>query len=1634
MKQSERRDRSLRQAPQPSDLQPGTGVGPYLIERLLGRGGMSTVYLAEDVRLHRMVALKVLSSDLGSDPAFRERFLRESRLAASLDHPNVVPVYDAGSSDGALYIAMRYVEGTDLRGLMEEEGALDPGRALPILSQVAEALDVAHDRGLVHRDVKPSNVLLAGQGDRLHAYLGDFGLVKRASSGTALTATGQFMGTIDYTSPEQVLAGPLDGRADQYSLAATGYQVLTGSVPFPREYEMATLWAHVQEPPPRLSSRRPDLPPSADGVLARGMAKSPEDRYGSCSEFVRALADALEGAGTLSTDAEAPTRHDVVLTHARVDAAAAARVADKLRVAGLAPWVSGSPGTQGLDGALSTSSAVLVFVGPEGAGDWDRENLRAVRERSEGDGPRLIPVLLPGLPEPFDPRSLPPFLATEAWVDLRRGIDDPRGFQALVNAIKGAPLSIEGGTQLRPDQPPYRGLRPFEESDAELFFGREAETQRLVEEVKGSRFLAVLGPSGSGKSSLVKAGLVPALRSGAIPGSGQWVIRILKPGQLPLLSVVSELLHLNPEDETESLHERLISDPASLHVASALALGQDPETRLVWVVDQFEEAFTLCSDEAEREAFLANLLHASYVPGGRAIVVLTMRADFYPRLAAHPELAQAVSAHDFLVAPMDERSLRRAVEEPAKLAGLAFEEGLVGTILSDAGSEPGSLPLLEHALYELWERRRGAFLTLEAYLDAGRVRGALAKRAEAVYEGLDEGQQAICRRIMLRLTQPGEGTEDTRRRATASELATAPEENERVEWVLGALVDARLLTVSADPESGERWVDVSHEALIRAWPRLKEWIEEDRAGLILHRRVTEAASDWDRAGRDDSALYRGVRLAEAEAWAAQRPQELNPLEREFVEESRVASGREAEHLRRTNRRLRGLLVGVALFLVLALVAGSLALIQRSTATRQRNLARSQSLIAEARGLAAQATALVRTRLDLSLLLAVQGLRTDDSLQSRAGLLTALNGARYLVGFRDELGKDLAIIAMSGDGASVATARKDGLITVWNAETSATAGHFGPINGIYSLSLSKDGGRVAASGKDGVHVWDTRSGESIGEPIAPSGPHNIGTYLGTLSPDGRLLLVQDFSQRVLTVGLWRPEDHARVAVFHLKQESGPFGGGAFTPDGRTVVLAGGGFADSFSAETGEPAIPATRLEGRSSSSGPAVSPTGDYIAVSSTSPVRISLLNAITLKPVGPPLTVATGGRLYALSFSLDGRRLAAETDDGAVTIFDVPDGTLSATLTGRLGLGTGIGWLTPDRLASSTSDGVIEWDLTRSSQLGNLVESGKGFFSDVAFLADGRLAFSHHDLLTIRSGSEEQSVELKPGCGRISTSHSGALVAVSCDPGVEIVDVEAGRVVKTFPVDGFLWSAVFSPDDRYLALSVDGSLSVVKVANGETVMPPTKLDDFILLAVAWTADGRTLMTGGQEGDLIFIDTKTWKPVDRVTLEPQSIALTDFELDPDQRRMYAASESGVVWVVDVRRRRIDGSPLAASGTQLEGVALSPDGKLVAAISRDGAIRLWESDTRRAVGPALSGYAFDASGVAWGNRGLYTAGTTNIDFAKNEGRVGLLEWNFDPRRLTELACGFVQRNLTRAEWSDFVGDGGYRITCPMFPPGE
>ena len=483
-----------------------------------------------------------------------------------------------------------------------------------------------------------------------------------------------------------------------------------------------------------------------------------------------------------------------------------------------------------------------------------------------------------------------------------------------------------------PGDPPYRGLHYFDEADADHFLGREALTARLAGRLRAERFLAVIGASGSGKSSVVRAGLLPALRrgqqlaDGALPpdGSDRWLIRVMTPTAHPLDALAAALLPGTESAAVSELRDKLAAAPDTLAAFAAPALGP-AHPRLLLVVDQFEELFTLSRHEEERRAFINNLVTA--VTGDAPVlVVIVLRADFYAHCAQYDGLRELVSHQQEYIGAMSREELFRVIVLPAARAEWQIQEGLVEQMLDDVGDEPGALPLLSHALLETWQRRRGRTMTLSGYREAGGVHGAIAKTAETVFRRrLSPEQQPIARMIFVRLTELGESadgeTPDTRRRAQFDELITRATDAPMLEAVLSILVDSRLVMTDIIPPAETKVVEVAHEALIREWPTLRDWLNAGRAGLIRHRRLTADVNDWLALGRDPGALYRGARLEQTLAWTASPPDPLSVVEQEFLDASRTAAGEEARRAQRLSSATRNqrILIGVAAVLLIGAI-------------------------------------------------------------------------------------------------------------------------------------------------------------------------------------------------------------------------------------------------------------------------------------------------------------------------------------------------------------------------------------------------------------------------------------------------------------------------------------------------------------------------------------------------------------------------------------------------------------------------------------------------------------------------------------------------------------------------------------------
>ena len=417
-------------------------------------------------------------------------------------------------------------------------------------------------------------------------------------------------------------------------------------------------------------------------------------------------------------------------------------------------------------------------------------------------------------------------------------MDDEQTFHRLLAGIRGVAPRATHSDLFDSNECPYRGLQVFDVEHAPLFFGRRALIEWLLEAIRpksgqSNRFLGMLGASGSGKSSLARAGLLAQLQQGRLPDSQHWPQIILKPGARPLESLAIAICNdsqLGKGLQPAALIQDLRQHQSQLHLMCRQALHGEPESRRVVVlVDQFEEVFTLCHDEAERQAFIDNLLNASTDFTGGAIVILTLRADFYGKCASYPQLAAALSDDQFLISPMNETELREVIEEPALRTGCELEAGLVDVLLKDVKDQTGSLPLLEYTLTRLWEQRQSRVLRLADYQALGGLEGALNKRADEIYEGLSSEHKQICQRIFLRLVQPGEGTEDTRRRASLNEFG----DDEAINQVVQKLVNVRLITTQKKAVDEESFAEVTHEALIRNWSQLKGWIEADRENFAI---------------------------------------------------------------------------------------------------------------------------------------------------------------------------------------------------------------------------------------------------------------------------------------------------------------------------------------------------------------------------------------------------------------------------------------------------------------------------------------------------------------------------------------------------------------------------------------------------------------------------------------------------------------------------------------------------------------------------------------------------------------------------------------------------------------------------------
>ncbi|MFV2039876.1 MAG: hypothetical protein ACC660_06495, partial [Acidimicrobiales bacterium] len=721
---------------------------------------------------------------------------------------------------------------------------------------------------------------------------------------------------------------------------------------------------------------------------------------------------------------------------------------------------------------------------------------------------------------------------------------------------------------------PFKGLHAFAEHDVEDFFGRDRLVSDIVRRLDDDRTLvALVGASASGKSSTVGAGVIPALRKGALQGSENWLIAKMLPGAHPLAELEAALLR-SSLDAPDSLVDLLATSRTGLLKAAVRILPEG--TRLVLVIDQFEELFTLVDDEVERQQFLDLLGVAIDEPHGRIKVVLTLRADFYEHPLAYPDFAQRLSDHIVNVTALAPDEFEAAAEEPLRRAGVGMEPALLASLLADVVGQPGALPLFQYTLTMLFDNRTADLVTLDDYQAMGGLRGAITRRADDLMAELSAAEQDIAQQLFLRLVTVTEDGDWSRRRVLASELVSLRLDLVTLQRVIEAFDNQRLLALSRDHVTGSPTVEVAHEALISQWPRFRAWIEEDRHSVQMLTHLRNASYAWEAGGEDAGDLYRGARLGAALDWAESSRPVLSDLETRFLAGARQARDVELEAERRIleqrerqNRRLRRLLIVVGATAVVAIVFGVLALQQRQRANDQTRQAIGAPTVAETRRLAADAPALAASNRRVALLMAAEAYRRDANPNTLGALQRVLVGTGNLVGHLGQTAYTRAV--WSPDGRFVIGLRSDA-VDIFESETGALAGSIGVQTGA-AMDVSPAGELVAvATASTQVQMFDLSSAEAVGAPLE----HGSRVQAIRFSPDGttfatgdrsgvlrlfntrdqRLLFQVDAHPETTFVEVDVPSDVARTADH--EPSSFPVGvrNLAFAPDGSAVATTGG----------------------------------------------------------------------------------------------------------------------------------------------------------------------------------------------------------------------------------------------------------------------------------------------------------------------------------------------------------------------------------------------------------------------------------------------------------------------------------------------
>ena len=1150
---------------------------------------------------------------------------------------------------------------------------------------------------------------------------------------------------------------------------------------------------------------------------------------------------------------------------------------------------------------------------------------------------------------------------------------------------------------------PWLGLRPYGVEEADWFFGRDDDVAACLEILARTSALALAGPSGSGKSSLLRAGVAAALRR-----RGQASVTIT-PGAHPL----------------ESL----------------FALADAPRGAAL-LIDQCEELFSLCEDPEVRREFLRALT----AEAANRTVVVALRADHLADLASHPGFSRLVERGMYLVGGLGEEGLRTAVEIPARQAGLLIEPGLVDLLVREVRNDPGALPLMSHALQETWKRREGSTLTVAGYRASGGINGAVAQSAEGLYSRVDAERRQLLRDLVLRLVSPGPEGEPVRTRVPRRLLGTDPDHEQLIEM----LVSARLVT------SDDGALEITHEALTRAWPRLRGWLDDDIEGQRIRHHLSASADAWQALGRPDSELYRGVRLARALDWRADKGTALTEVERRFLERSAHYAEAEQQSIAERARaqaglirRLRIALGGGAVLLVLALVAGVLAAVQSDRASDNAAQAEQLAVSADARRVGARSQ--LTDDISLSLLLAAAGARLDDSPETRANLLTALAKRPTLLRSAPPEGGYLEVFDVSRDGRWIASSDEQGRMHLYDASTNRLLRSYDAGDGWGSISpaFSPDSRQLAVIPYGGrstepVRLLDPNTMQPTTTLDVPGGKPVWGVDVA-FSADGRYLAATVHTDN--WPDGWPSDASGYAVVWDLRSPSTPPvrvptgtdpQGVALSPDGRILYTEYP--LTAYAVATGKQVW---RRGDVTSIAFADVNAEGTLLALTGTG-------NSALVVSASTGVTVHTlrGHRDFVrdIRFSPDGSLVGSVSNDGQLIVWDTATGRpLERWVTASP---WGVGFSPDgDLVYGGGSDSMLRtWDLSAAdTYLQQMTQVGDADqFAHADFSPDGsQVAYSWLDgdtgwvrfVDTVTGESSPPArvpVSGGPWAGGTWHPQGQRYVAYTycfgtdCGaggPAAVVLDPATGTVLENRQlVDGYVSSLAYVDGNRHLLVG-DGQRRT-HLLDAESLLPEG--DDFKFAASISTTpigDGSTAMVHAFSSDGIGVH---WRVIDVSTGDVRSEGGLDLRphasvASPDGSTVAVAGQTGEIVEIDVEtgNQRRGSTGLGADVLWLN---YSDDGQRLVSGAADGGVSLWDATTLDLLGtvfPPHRGEPVPAGATFIGD-------SHDVAIASYDGRV--YRWETDLDRAIDFACQMAGRNLTDEEWEESLPAQPYQSICP------